>query len=65
MKLHLLLLIVFGFVIGVFAGEKAHYYRLKAVNSNTLLVSCTEGRPTTDMLLDDVLKVYCHTPEKK
>lgn len=65
MKLHLILLVVLAFAAGMFAGEKkkAFYYRLDPVDSNTLLVTCTEDRPFTTMRLDDVLEVHCHTPK--
>ena len=66
MKPHLILLVVLAFVAGVFAGEKARYYRVDPVDSNNLLVACTDGgQPLTNIRLDQVLKVYCHTPAQK
>ncbi len=62
MKIRLALLIVLAFVTGLYA-EKTYYYRVDPIDANNVYVACSEGRPTTNMRLDGVLEVYCHTPK--
>ena len=65
MKPHLILLVVLVFCAGVFAGETKFYYRIDPVDANTLYVACKQGRPSTNMRIDDVLIVRCPTPQTK
>lgn len=62
MSLRLVLLVVLVFSAGVFAGEKRVYYRVDPVDANQLLIACKSGRPEVNYRIDDVLRVYCHTP---
>lgn len=63
MKPHLVLLLILAFSAGVYA-EKTYYYRIDPIDANNVYVACSEGRPTTNMRLDGVLEIYCHTPAK-
>jgi hypothetical protein len=65
MKLHLVLLVILAFAAGVFAGEKKYYYRVDPVDSNTVNIACTEGRPWMTMRIDDVMEVHCAAPQPK